>query len=139
MLGALSRGLEFNFLCCHGKRHSRNTFLAQSPFRSRLSTHRPFERLLSGRTGEIFGFATLALRRSRARRVARPESGRGAKPKRTWRRTQIHANFYSPKAAAALAESLGFAPIELGKIAEGGRLIQARALLVFRNLIKYPL
>jgi predicted dinucleotide-binding enzyme len=28
---------------------------------------------------------------------------------------------------AALAESLSFAAIELGKIAEGGRLIQARA------------
>ena len=38
-----------------------------------------------------------------------------------------------------LAESLGFAPIEVGKIAEGGRLIQARAPLVFQNLIKYPL
>src|SRR5580658_3143101 len=36
---------------------------------------------LSGRTGEIFGFATLALRRSRARRVARRQSRRGAKPK----------------------------------------------------------
>ena len=40
---------------------------------------------------------------------------------------------------AALAESLGFAPIEVGKIAEGGRLIQARAPLVFQDLIKYPL
>lgn len=40
---------------------------------------------------------------------------------------------------AALAESLGFAAIEVGKIAEGGRLIQARAPLVFQNLIKYPL
>jgi 8-hydroxy-5-deazaflavin:NADPH oxidoreductase len=40
---------------------------------------------------------------------------------------------------AALAESLGFAPIEIGKIAEGGRLVQARAPLVFQNLIKYPL
>jgi predicted dinucleotide-binding enzyme len=38
-----------------------------------------------------------------------------------------------------LAERLGFAPIQLGKIAEGGRLIQARAALVFQNLIKYPL
>jgi NAD(P)-dependent dehydrogenase (short-subunit alcohol dehydrogenase family) len=27
----------------------------------------------------------------------------------------------------------------VGKIAEGGRLIQARAALVFQNLIKYPL
>jgi 8-hydroxy-5-deazaflavin:NADPH oxidoreductase len=40
---------------------------------------------------------------------------------------------------AALVESLGFAAIEVGKIAEGGRLIQARAPLVFQNLIKYPL
>jgi predicted dinucleotide-binding enzyme len=40
---------------------------------------------------------------------------------------------------AALAESLGFAAIEVGKIAEGGRSIQARAPLVFQNLIKYPL
>ncbi|HEY1857614.1 NADPH-dependent F420 reductase [Acidocella sp.] len=40
---------------------------------------------------------------------------------------------------ASLAESLGFAPIEVGKIAEGGRLIQARAPLVFQNFIKYPL
>jgi 8-hydroxy-5-deazaflavin:NADPH oxidoreductase len=40
---------------------------------------------------------------------------------------------------AALGESLGFAAIEVGKIAEGGRLIQARAPLVFQNLIKYPL
>ncbi|HEY2049928.1 MAG TPA: NAD(P)-binding domain-containing protein [Caulobacteraceae bacterium] len=39
---------------------------------------------------------------------------------------------------AALAESLGFAAIEIGKIAEGGRLIQARAPLVFQNLVKYP-
>ena len=40
---------------------------------------------------------------------------------------------------AALAERLGFAAIEIGKIAEGGRLIQARAPLVFQNLIKYPM
>ena len=40
---------------------------------------------------------------------------------------------------AKLAEDLGFAPIEVGKIAEGGRLIQARGPLVLQNLIKYPL
>jgi 8-hydroxy-5-deazaflavin:NADPH oxidoreductase len=40
---------------------------------------------------------------------------------------------------ATLAETLGFAAIEVGKIAEGGRLIQARAPLVFQKLIKYPL
>jgi len=38
---------------------------------------------------------------------------------------------------AALAERLGFAPIEVGKIAEGGRLIQARGPLVLQNLVKY--
>jgi 8-hydroxy-5-deazaflavin:NADPH oxidoreductase len=40
---------------------------------------------------------------------------------------------------AALTERLGFAAIEVGRIAEGGRLIQARAALVFQNLIKYPM
>jgi len=40
---------------------------------------------------------------------------------------------------AALVETLGFASIEVGKIAEGGRLIQARAPLVFQNLVKYPM
>lgn len=40
---------------------------------------------------------------------------------------------------ANLAHDLGFAPIEVGKIVEGGRLIQARAPLVFQNLIKYPM
>jgi 8-hydroxy-5-deazaflavin:NADPH oxidoreductase len=40
---------------------------------------------------------------------------------------------------AALAERLGFAAIEVGKIAEGGRLIQARAPPVFEHLIEYPL
>ncbi len=39
---------------------------------------------------------------------------------------------------AALAERLGFAAIEVGKIAEGGRLIQARAPLVFQNLDQIP-
>ena len=38
-----------------------------------------------------------------------------------------------------LAEQLGFAPIQVDKIAEGGRLKQARANLVFQNLIKYPM
>ena len=40
---------------------------------------------------------------------------------------------------AKLVDELGFAPIEVGKLAEGGRLIQARAPLVFQNLIKYPM
>lgn len=42
-------------------------------------------------------------------------------------------------AVAKLVEELGFAPIEVGKLAEGGRLIQARAPLVFQNLVKYPM
>lgn len=40
---------------------------------------------------------------------------------------------------AGLVDNLGFAPIEVGKLSEGGRLIQARAPLVFQNLIKYPM
>ena len=40
---------------------------------------------------------------------------------------------------AALAERLGFASIEVGRIAEGGRLIQARGPLVLQNLVKYPM
>ncbi|WP_244481579.1 hypothetical protein [Rhizobium sp. Root1203] len=40
-------------------------------------------------------------------------------------------------AVASLTENLGFAPIEVGRIAEGGRLIQARNALVFQNLIKF--
>jgi|HubBroStandDraft_6_1064221.scaffolds.fasta_scaffold227129_2 predicted dinucleotide-binding enzyme len=38
---------------------------------------------------------------------------------------------------ASLAEELGFAPIKVGKIGEGGRLIQARNALVFQDLIKF--
>jgi 8-hydroxy-5-deazaflavin:NADPH oxidoreductase len=38
---------------------------------------------------------------------------------------------------ASLAEELGFAPIEVGKIGEGGRLIQAPNALVFQDLIKF--
>jgi predicted dinucleotide-binding enzyme len=38
---------------------------------------------------------------------------------------------------ARLAEKLGFAPIEVGKVAEGGRLIQARNALVFQDLFKF--
>ena len=42
-------------------------------------------------------------------------------------------------AVAKLVDELGFAAIEVGKLAEGGRLIQARAPLVFQNLVKYPM
>jgi len=38
---------------------------------------------------------------------------------------------------ARLAGELGFAAIEVGKIGEGGRLIQARNALVFQDLIKF--
>jgi predicted dinucleotide-binding enzyme len=38
---------------------------------------------------------------------------------------------------ASLAGELGFAPIEVGKIGEGGRLIQAPNALVFQDLIKF--
>ena len=38
---------------------------------------------------------------------------------------------------AGLAEQLGFAPIEVGKIDEGGRLIQVGNALVFQDLIKF--
>jgi 8-hydroxy-5-deazaflavin:NADPH oxidoreductase len=39
---------------------------------------------------------------------------------------------------AQLARDLGFAPIELGRIDEGGRLIQAQNALVLRPLIEQP-
>jgi len=39
---------------------------------------------------------------------------------------------------AQLASGLGLAPIELGRIDEGGRLIQARNALVLRPLIEQP-
>jgi len=38
---------------------------------------------------------------------------------------------------AGLAGALGFAPIEVGKIGEGGRLIQAKNALVFQDLIRF--
>lgn len=42
---------------------------------------------------------------------------------------------------AALVEELGFAPIQLGKLAAGGRLVQARgrawAELIFQDLVKF--
>ena len=40
---------------------------------------------------------------------------------------------------AELAERLGFSAIELGRLDEGGRLIQARNALVLRNLIELPM
>jgi len=42
---------------------------------------------------------------------------------------------------ATLAEQLGFAPVQLGKLAEGGLLIQARgktwAPLIFQDFVKF--
>jgi hypothetical protein len=42
---------------------------------------------------------------------------------------------------AALVEELGFAPVELGKLAEGGLLVQARgstwAQLIFQDFVKF--
>ena len=38
---------------------------------------------------------------------------------------------------ARLVKDLGFAPIEVGKLGEGGRLIQAPNALVFQDLIKF--
>ena len=38
---------------------------------------------------------------------------------------------------AGLTGELGFAPIEVGKISEGGRLIQARNALVFQDLVRF--
>jgi 8-hydroxy-5-deazaflavin:NADPH oxidoreductase len=44
-------------------------------------------------------------------------------------------------ATAALAEQLGFAPVGLGRLAEGGALVQARgsawAQLIFQDLVKF--
>ena len=41
----------------------------------------------------------------------------------------------------ALAESLGFAPIQLGGLSEGGLLVQARGnswgQLIFKDLVKF--
>jgi predicted dinucleotide-binding enzyme len=62
-------------------------------------------------------------------------------PDLTGRRVVFIASDYEDASAevSQLAERLGFAPIQVGKIAEGGRVIQARAALVFQSLIKYPL
>ena len=41
----------------------------------------------------------------------------------------------------ALAEKLGFSPLELGGLSEGGLLVQARGnswgLLIFKDLVKF--
>ena len=43
------------------------------------------------------------------------------------------------KDVAAIAEMLGFAPVELGRVDEGGRLIQAGNALVLRHFIERPM
>ena len=65
----------------------------------------------------------------------------GPLPDSTGRRVVFVASDHEDASAqvAQLAELLGFAPIQVGKIAEGGRLIQAREALVLQNLIKYPM
>jgi 8-hydroxy-5-deazaflavin:NADPH oxidoreductase len=63
----------------------------------------------------------------------------GPLPDDVGRRVVFVSSDHASAIVAALAESLGFAAIEVGKIAEGGCLIQARASLVFQNLIKYPM
>jgi predicted dinucleotide-binding enzyme len=57
------------------------------------------------------------------------------------RRVVFIASDYEDASAeiSNLTWRLGFAPIQVGKIAEGGRLIQARAALVLQNLIRYPM
>jgi 8-hydroxy-5-deazaflavin:NADPH oxidoreductase len=52
-------------------------------------------------------------------------------PDSTGRRVVFVASDYEDASAEVshLAEQLGFAPVQVGKIAEGGRLIQARAAL----------
>ena len=48
----------------------------------------------------------------------------------------------SPDAGARIAElvgDLGLAAVQLGRIDEGGRLIQAPEALVLRNLVERPL
>ncbi len=38
-----------------------------------------------------------------------------------------------------IAELLGYTPVELGQVDEGGRLIQARNALVLRHFIERPM
>jgi hypothetical protein len=79
------------------------------------------------------------------RPISRPNDARFARPY-VKQAIGIAAKWVIPRVredgrvgVSHLAEQLGFAPIQVGKIAEGGRLIQARATLVFQNLIKYPM
>jgi 8-hydroxy-5-deazaflavin:NADPH oxidoreductase len=54
----------------------------------------------------------------------------------------VHLASNSPDASkrvAEIAESLGYAAVELGRIDEGGRLIQARNALVLRLFIERPM
>ena len=53
----------------------------------------------------------------------------------------FHLVQISPVTSAALIEQLGFAPVQLGKLAEGGLLVQARgkswAQLIFQDFVKF--
>jgi predicted dinucleotide-binding enzyme len=52
----------------------------------------------------------------------------------------VSSNSTSASARVAeLAQRLGFSAIEIGRLDEGGRLIQARNALVLRNLIELPM
>lgn len=54
----------------------------------------------------------------------------------------VHLASNSPDASklvAEIAESLGYAAVELGRINEGGRLIQARNVLVLRLFVERPM
>jgi predicted dinucleotide-binding enzyme len=52
----------------------------------------------------------------------------------------VSSNDASASAAIArLAADIGFAPVELGRIDEGGRLIQARNALVLRLFVEQPM
>ena len=52
------------------------------------------------------------------------------------RKRDVHFS-EAPLKPGVVAGELGFAPIEVGKIGEGGRLIQARNALVFQDLIEF--
>jgi predicted dinucleotide-binding enzyme len=67
--------------------------------------------------------------------LARDHSGERGKPV-----VFVSSNSAGASARVAeLAERLGFSAIELGRLDEGGRLIQARNALVLRNLIELPM
>jgi predicted dinucleotide-binding enzyme len=65
-------------------------------------------------------------------------------PTRRWQRRPLKRHSDDDGAAAeigALAENLGFSPIKLGGLSEGGLLVQARGnswgQLIFKDLVKF--